>query len=228
MELEQQLKPPTITLVVHGLEGRPAQSPALVERDELVIGRGDDCDIVLADPSVSLRHATVRPLDGAYVLVDEGSSNGTWVQETRLEPRTPHVLKDQDLVRAGRVWLEVRTTPLHTVANFARPVSETGGVALRVKEGTDAGRMFRLETDQLCVVGRGAHCQLALRDAGVSRRHVMVTRRGAEVVLRALASKNGTWLEGEPLPLERDVPWTTGRELRVGTTVLELALMEAT
>ena len=42
----------------------------------MVIGRSKDCDIQLADPNVSRRHAEVRHEGSAYWVVDLDSTNG--------------------------------------------------------------------------------------------------------------------------------------------------------
>jgi len=47
--------------------------------DTLVIGRDPTCDVFIDDRQVSRRHAVVRRTDDGYVLTDEGSKNGTWV-----------------------------------------------------------------------------------------------------------------------------------------------------
>jgi hypothetical protein len=57
----------------------------------LVIGRSRDCDITVDDPNVSRRHAEIRHEDGAYWIVDLGSTNGITldgerVERARLEP----------------------------------------------------------------------------------------------------------------------------------------------
>jgi diguanylate cyclase (GGDEF)-like protein len=46
---------------------------------ELVIGRGDGCDIQIPDCSVSRRHASLRPGPGGFYAVDLESTNGTFV-----------------------------------------------------------------------------------------------------------------------------------------------------
>ena len=51
----------------------------------VVIGRSKDCDIQLADPNVSRRHAEVRQEGAAYWLVDLGSTNGIEVNGQRVE-----------------------------------------------------------------------------------------------------------------------------------------------
>src|SRR5437762_2472814 len=48
-------------------------------------GRSRDCDIQIADPNVSRRHAEVRRDGGAYVLVDLDSTNGIEVDGKRVK-----------------------------------------------------------------------------------------------------------------------------------------------
>jgi hypothetical protein len=45
----------------------------------IVLGRSSSCQLVLADDTVSRRHAELRAEDGRWILRDLGSSNGTWV-----------------------------------------------------------------------------------------------------------------------------------------------------
>jgi FHA domain/Domain of unknown function (DUF1707) len=50
----------------------------------VVLGRSRDCDCVLADPSVSRRHAELRRDGARWLLRDLGSRNGTRVNGARL------------------------------------------------------------------------------------------------------------------------------------------------
>ena len=66
-------------------EGRrapPLRFPA--GRSPLVIGRAPDVDVVLADPSVSRRHARLSAYDGAWWVEDLGSANGVRVDGRRV------------------------------------------------------------------------------------------------------------------------------------------------
>jgi FHA domain/Domain of unknown function (DUF1707) len=56
---------------------------ALPER-KVTLGRSRDCDCVLAEPSVSRRHAELRRDGGRWLLRDLGSRNGTRVNGVRL------------------------------------------------------------------------------------------------------------------------------------------------
>jgi pSer/pThr/pTyr-binding forkhead associated (FHA) protein len=51
----------------------------------LVVGRSRECDIPVDDPNVSRRHAEIRHEDGAYWIVDLGSTNGVTVNGKRVE-----------------------------------------------------------------------------------------------------------------------------------------------
>ena len=53
------------------------------------IGRADYNDVVLAEESVSTQHAKLQRREGVWVLVDLGSTNGTFVDGERVEGETP-------------------------------------------------------------------------------------------------------------------------------------------
>jgi hypothetical protein len=53
--------------------------------NRVVIGRSREADIVLQDPNVSRRHAEVRREDGAWQIVDLGSTNGIKVNGRRVD-----------------------------------------------------------------------------------------------------------------------------------------------
>lgn len=55
-----------------------------VDKRVLVIGRAQDCDVQLADPNVSRRHAELRQEETSYWIVDLGSTNGMEVNGRRL------------------------------------------------------------------------------------------------------------------------------------------------
>jgi hypothetical protein len=55
-----------------------------VDKRILVLGRGQDCDVRLADPNVSRRHAELRQEETSYWIVDLGSTNGMEVNGRRI------------------------------------------------------------------------------------------------------------------------------------------------
>jgi hypothetical protein len=65
-----------------------------------VVGRAADCDVVLADGTVSGHHARVVVEGGVCILCDLDSQNGTWVNRQRLT--APHTLSAGDRVAFGQ------------------------------------------------------------------------------------------------------------------------------
>ncbi len=60
----------------------PAGESVLSPDREHVVGRGRDCDVVIADGRVSRRHLRLEPSDDSWLARDI-SSNGIWVDGTR-------------------------------------------------------------------------------------------------------------------------------------------------
>ena len=66
---------------------REPRTPVLAlprARSAVTIGRADDCDCVLADPTVSRQHARLRRVGGGWLLADLGSTNGTRLNGWRV------------------------------------------------------------------------------------------------------------------------------------------------
>ena len=70
----------------------------------LVLGR-EAADLVIEDPQVSRRHASVRPAGDSLEIEDLGSLNGTWVNGARVTGKVRLALGDQ--VRVGDSFFEV-------------------------------------------------------------------------------------------------------------------------
>lgn len=71
-----------------------------VRKDRLTIGRSRESDIFLEDLAVSRLHTTVsRDEYGRYILRDENSANGTYVNGQRV---SEHVLEEGDEVQVGQ------------------------------------------------------------------------------------------------------------------------------
>lgn len=72
----------------------------------ITIGRAPDSTLVVDDEYASARHARLFPHDGQWVAEDLGSTNGTWIGNTRLT--APTVLQMGQSLRVGQTVLELR------------------------------------------------------------------------------------------------------------------------
>ena len=63
-----------------------------------VVGRRQGSNMVVADKRMSREHFEIQRLDGQWKLKDLGSSNGTWVNEIRIDEVN---LQNGDIVEAG-------------------------------------------------------------------------------------------------------------------------------
>jgi hypothetical protein len=70
--------------------------------DATTIGRSPDCDIFLDDVTVSRQHAILRRNDNRFVIEDQGSLNGTFVNRRRIESAE---LADGDELQIGKYRL---------------------------------------------------------------------------------------------------------------------------
>jgi pSer/pThr/pTyr-binding forkhead associated (FHA) protein len=68
-----------------------------IDRDNMIIGREEDCDIVLPSRQVSRNHAQIRRSGGRHILQDLGSKNGTFVNAQELTE--PYTLQDGDEIQ---------------------------------------------------------------------------------------------------------------------------------
>src|SRR5262249_17744942 len=82
----------------------PGASPGqtrevLIGKEEFLIGRGADCDLRLRAAAVSRHHCLIRVRGNEVTLTDLGSSNGTYLNGTRVRSQAP--LKEGDELRLG-------------------------------------------------------------------------------------------------------------------------------
>jgi len=95
-------------VVTHGAQSGLVPGTEFVLAGPATVGREDRNGIVLADPSVSGRHATLLRDGKAWAVRDLGSTNGTFVEGRRLGEHTVR-LRDGQSVAFGAVVCEFRT-----------------------------------------------------------------------------------------------------------------------
>ncbi len=88
-------------LIVTHHDGTYAEYP--LSKSLTKIGRGPQCTVQLTDPKASRLHATVRRHQQGYVIKDNNSTNGTFVNGTAI---TETVLAPEDVIQIGNSIIE--------------------------------------------------------------------------------------------------------------------------
>jgi pSer/pThr/pTyr-binding forkhead associated (FHA) protein len=95
------------------------------------IGRGPEATVVIQGEKVSRLHCGIRPWENDYVLKDYGSTNGTLVNESRIQVA---VIKPGDVIRIGNVRIQVDLKSSKGAKTILRELSqemEQGGKGYR-------------------------------------------------------------------------------------------------
>ena len=92
-------------LIVTG--GSLSGTSVALSTQQITLGRAHDSTIVLDDDFASSRHARIYPdLSGQWVVEDLGSTNGTYLDRTKINGPTPVPLGVP--IRIGKTVLELR------------------------------------------------------------------------------------------------------------------------
>jgi pSer/pThr/pTyr-binding forkhead associated (FHA) protein len=113
---------PTEAALIHvpdRVTGLKLPEVLLSQTKVIAIGRQPGVPLLIDQGSVSRRHAEISYANGQYMLHDQGSTNGTFVNDTRVEPDKPYILKPNDLLRFGKLVtfrFVLRTLPPKTAS----------------------------------------------------------------------------------------------------------------
>ena len=91
-------------LVVTG--GQLAGTRITLGESQITIGRAEDSTLVISDDYASARHARLVPRNGQWFVEDLGSTNGTYLDRSKVTAPTPVPLGVP--IRIGRTSLELR------------------------------------------------------------------------------------------------------------------------
>jgi pSer/pThr/pTyr-binding forkhead associated (FHA) protein len=103
----------------------PDGSRLSLYKDVITLGRDGENDYTLSDSSISRRHARLQRLPHGWLLIDLGSTNGTWVNSERVV--APLLLQDDDLVLLGeqRLIFRLASCATRSAPGGRRPRAET-------------------------------------------------------------------------------------------------------
>jgi len=210
------------------------------------IGRSS-ADIVLADGFVSRRHARVTASAAGVTVADLGSSNGTFIEELKLEREAEEELAVGEFVRFGQtvlrlVALEDESRKPSAVAEEEIPPAEepqaeqpAGSESqalepanMELQPASSPWSLWRGDKLEFVLpfgasgIGRKPDVSdLVLRGDGfVSGLHARIVATDSTLEICDLGSTNGTYLNGERCEPSVILPVKAGDVIRMGQTDL--------
>ncbi len=210
------------------------------QRGHVIIGRDPTrASLAVTHASVSGAHATVM-LD-RMMVVDHGSTSGTYVAGQRCAPEQPTPLDPSGVIAFGSVPIPVAllmsiaqvAAPSQPPAQAQRPPSaahaaqaaQPAQAAPPQGAPPDGPRKHRtiigeLAIDQLAnsiiTIGRTPENQIVVPHPQVSSKHAVIVKQGDQLFLEDKGSANGTFVRGQRLNPNQRVPVANGEKVFIG------------
>lgn len=222
--------------------GREVLGTYDINKAKMIIGRAEDCDIVIDNLAVSRHHTIIEKGEGFFNVNDLDSNNGTFVNGRRItEPTTlnfgdeigvgKHILVFDSHSRKSRsasgkfLHLEARSDMDSTERGtmFVEPESmeriqkrstAARKAHLRVMDGLDTQNWIALDKSDV-VFGKSQDCDIKVQGFFASQRHAILSRLEGGFQLTNLATFSPTRVNG--IKIESTF-LCDGDEIRMGKT----------
>jgi pSer/pThr/pTyr-binding forkhead associated (FHA) protein/S1-C subfamily serine protease len=180
-----------VSITLRVLRGARAGQQECFAKPVISIGRHQSCDLRFDaehDLDVSTRHAEIRDDDGAYVLRDTNSTNGTFVNGERVT--TERALRDGDVVSFGALGpqVEVRDSSIEARHGGVEEPSLEPRVSMHESRSPRMERLFLAGTAVVLLAIGGAYW-LGARSAAERERELGAMRGMNDSLTRALAGR---------------------------------------
>jgi pSer/pThr/pTyr-binding forkhead associated (FHA) protein len=201
------------------------------DRAQILLGRRGGVDVLLPDGHVSLVHARIERRKGEYFLVDDGSTNGTRLNDVPVEAGVRQQLHEGDRINIGRYALIVSLAPTTGDARPESSISMARGMvrdllerlgpgesqpSLRVLDGPQTGVVLTLpDVGRTYILGRAAGNDLRLDDVDMWREHAALVRDELGVTVRVVGG-HAVSVNGERVTGARQLH--DGDQVMLGTT----------
>jgi pSer/pThr/pTyr-binding forkhead associated (FHA) protein len=204
----------------------------LPEGARLTLGRSGSNEVCIPAHTISRQHALIEFRDGMFFVVDNGSANGTFLNDVQISQPTPLMAGDKIRLFSHEVFFVAAPAIPDPSAqiNVRDLMSQDGTVSVPISEapmlvfmsGVQQGESVRLTLDEVRI-GRAtanASWEIGVQDASVSRPHVSLKRMDGAWMLYDLGSANGTLLNNV-LVNEKGKVLTDGDIIMVGSTMMQ-------
>jgi hypothetical protein len=141
-------------IIVH--EGETTR-PQNLEKKSLIIGRTDENDVVLPAKGVSRRHARLDKTATGWQVTDLGSTNGTFLEGSKLLPDVPEAWEVGETLRVGPYHLQWQAGQPTAVPPLGMPLGGQTYQATRPISTPPGASQIQSSSGQLSVVVQPTH-----------------------------------------------------------------------
>jgi pSer/pThr/pTyr-binding forkhead associated (FHA) protein len=164
------------------------RQPAVWVTEKLYsIGSSNDNQLTIQDKSLDHTHAKLVLEDGKYVLKDNNSTSGCFINGQRI---TQKEILPGDIVRLGKIELIVLDP---RKLNDDEPM-QSAPWRLVSDSSWLPGKTFIIMPERTVVIGRTDQCDITIPGTHLSRRHTELKIQGSNLLVKDLGSSNGTFL----------------------------------
>ncbi|MEO6588103.1 MAG: FHA domain-containing protein, partial [Pyrinomonadaceae bacterium] len=193
------------------------------------LGREPNCDIVFNPDEimVSRRHAEIKRENGHFIIDDNGSFNGTLVNEQRISTPTPIYDKDEIQLGMGGPVLRFnapsqiapkgaslagqRSVPLDQMGNSPAVqenfgsktmVANLGNMSQKISENSAQPQLLMslvFGGKNELTIGRDDSSDIKLDGLQISNRHARLLQTSSGIVIEDLGSTNGVFINGSKI-----------------------------
>lgn len=229
------------------LRSQQVQSVDLNPEKEYIVGRKEDCDIVLQpEKGISREHFklsfngstwNVEVVSRYGEMIVQGENVGTLslqdgsrfavppyefiYEESEVAPVATNAVHDSSYQE------DVEISAQNEEPNFDKTVVGAAPLVPYIKivdDSNDVKEMLRLDAGDSWVAGRDLSCHIQIRDQRVSRRQFEIRKVNSQFMITDLGSVNGTLLNGNPISASEPTPIKSGDAISVLSNYLYFEL----
>jgi ABC-type multidrug transport system ATPase subunit/pSer/pThr/pTyr-binding forkhead associated (FHA) protein len=223
--------------------------PFKITKNSIWLGRDPNCDIVMEADAVmvSRKHAEIRHEGDNFIVYDNGSFNGTLINEQRISTPTPVYHNDEVQLGLGgpvmRFNLPSRVAPkgaslagqravaASQAANLDEMLAEVGSKTMVFKadisqkiskdQSTQPQLLMSLTFGNKpeLIIGRAESCDIRLDGLQISNQHARLVRTNSGIDIEDLNSTNGVYIEGNRVSRQSVTP---NDAIQIGSFVLRV------
>jgi len=210
---------------------------SIEEGQSLIIGRGQDADVIVDNSAISRQHSSLELKGGTFYLTDLYSLNGTKVNGKKIVSAVPidkrdrleigkFILKPAELLIDEEEVGSFSTSPESLdktifVQTKAKPKTPAGEYTLVLIAGHASKEKFSLSGKDSIKVGRGDYCDLVLPGFLVAKTQFYITRGQGGYSITPQWGLRKVYVNGKQV--KQEIRLKKGDLIRVAGTTLKLS-----